>query len=112
MGCLTCRRCGARIGLPHIKHSRQVPPVFAATCPRCGKASTYSYVDLKDARIPTVEEYLRHPSTRLRLLPDLTMFAYGVSKIQESIVYALRRIREEPERGRMFTERKPATPGA
>jgi hypothetical protein len=95
LGYLVCRRCGARIDLPHVKHSWQVPPFFTATCPSCGRASTYSYTDLRDVKLVTMKEYLQQPDTRLllklRLLPDLAMLAYGIMQVQEGIVYTLRR---------------------
>ena len=102
MGYLICRRCGARIDLPHVKHSRQVPPFFLAKCNKCGGKEVYSYVDLKDVEIPTMEEYLQQPEGRLllllRLLPDFMMFTYGIMQAQEGIAHTLRRILEERER--------------
>ena len=91
MGYVICRECGARIDLPRVTHALQLPPFFKVKCSRCGRSKVYSYVDLKDVRFPTEEEYLRLPGTQLRLLVDLMMYMYGVKMIQETIVYALRK---------------------
>jgi hypothetical protein len=109
LGYLTCRRCGARIDLPRIKHVWQVPVIFAATCPSCSRRSTYSYVDLKDVEYPTKEEVEK--AMQLRYIVDYGFFVEGVRGALESMVIMVRRIREELER-RMLTERKPATPEA
>jgi hypothetical protein len=108
LGYLICRRCGARIDLPHVKYAHQVPPFFAATCSKCGRTSTYAYVDLRDVKFTTMEELLQRPEGRLplliRLLPDLTMYMYGIKQVQEGIAYALKRIQEEMERRRLQPE--------
>jgi hypothetical protein len=73
--------------------------LFTATCPSCGRASVYSYTDLRDVKLVTTNEYLQQPEGRLplllRLLVEDVMLAYGIMQVQEGIVYTLRRIREE-----------------
>jgi len=59
LGYIICRRCKARIDLPHIKSVYQVPIFFKAKCSRCGRYSVYSYADLRDVRFPTKEEVER-----------------------------------------------------
>jgi hypothetical protein len=56
MGYLICRKCKARIDLPHVTSVYQVPIMFKAKCSKCGRYDVYSYIDLKDVRFPTKEE--------------------------------------------------------
>jgi hypothetical protein len=56
MGYLICRKCKARIDLPHVTSVYQVPLLFKAKCNKCGRYDIYSYADLKDIRFPTREE--------------------------------------------------------
>jgi hypothetical protein len=98
LGYLTCRRCRARIDLPHIKHVWQAPVIFSATCPRCGRHNTYSYVDLKGVEYPTREEVEKY--MQLRYIVEYGFFVEGVRGALESMVIMARRIREELERRR------------
>jgi hypothetical protein len=114
LGYLICRRCGARIDLPHVKYADQVPPIFSATCPSCGRASVYSYVDLKDVKFMTMEEYLQRPEGRLaitiRILPDFLMFAHGIKQIQKSIAYTIEKMVEKLAELERRRQQPPETP--